>query len=147
MSSIMKKPRVLILCTGNSARSQMGEGLLRALAGDRLEVHSAGTAPSRVHPLAIRAMDERGIDIRHHRSKSVEEFAGQPFDYVITGCDSAAEVCPVFPGPARRIHWSLPDPAGAAGSEEERTDVFRRVRDLIETHLREWLGALPPGAK
>lgn len=142
----MKKPRVLILCTGNSARSQMGEGLLRALAGDRLEVHGAGTAPSRVHPLAIRAMDERGIDIRHHRSKSVGEFAGQPFDYVITVCDAAAEVCPVFPGPARRTHWSLPDPAAAAGSVEERAGVFHRVRDRLETHLRDWLGALPSGA-
>ncbi len=87
-------------------------------------------------------MDERGIDIRHHRSKSVGEFAGQPFDYVITVCDAAAEVCPVFPGPARRIHWSLPDPAGVTGSDEERTAAFRRVRERLEGHLREWLGTL-----
>lgn len=139
---MLEKPRVLILCTGNSARSQMGEGLLRALAGDRLEVYSAGTAPSRVHPLAIRVMGERGIDIRRHRSKSV----GQPFDYVITVCDAAAEVCPVFPGPAQRLHWSLPDPAAAGGGEEERVDAFRRVRARLEAHLREWLAALPPMA-
>ncbi len=125
----------------------MAEGLLRTLAQERLEVHSAGTAPSHVHPLAIRAMNERGIDIRRHRSKSVEEFAGQPFDYVITVCDAAAEVCPVFPGPARRIHWSLPDPAAAGGGEEERVDAFRRVRARLEAHLREWLAARSAGAE
>src|SRR6476620_12140391 len=97
--------RVLILCTGNTARSQMAEGLLRALAGDRMTVFSAGTRPSVVNPLAIEAMRVRGIDISGHRSKHLDEFRNQPFDVVITVCDSAAETCPVFPGRAQRIHW------------------------------------------
>ena len=133
------KQRVLVLCTGNSARSQMAEGLLREMAGGRMEVFSAGTRPSVVNPLAIRAMSERGIDISGHRSKHLNEFLGQPFDYVITVCDSAAEACPMFPGRAQRIHWSFPDPAAAQGSEEERLRTFRQVRDDIETRLREWL--------
>jgi arsenate reductase len=133
------KQRVLILCTGNSARSQMAEGLLRELAGDRMEVFSAGTQPSTVNPLAIRAMAERGIDIRRHRSKHLAEFIDQPFDVVITVCDAAAEACPIFPGPARRMHWSFPDPAAAQGSEAERLQVFRAVRDAIEDRLRTWL--------
>src|ERR1041384_3223246 len=106
---IPMQQHVLILCTGNSARSQMAEGLLRALAGERFEVFSAGSKPSVVNPLAIAAMDERGIDIRTHRSKHLNEFLAQPFDYVITVCDTAAESCPLFPGPAQRIHWSFPD--------------------------------------
>jgi hypothetical protein len=89
-------------------------------------------------------MQERGIDIRHHRSKSVSEFASESFDYVITVCDAAAEACPVFPGPAQRIHWSLPDPAAATGSEDERLAIFRRVRDALEANLREWMATLPP---
>jgi arsenate reductase len=124
------KQRVLILCTGNSARSQMAEGLLRALAGEQLDVSSAGTKPSTVNPLAIAAMDERGIDIRSHRSKHVQEFLAEPFDYVITVCDNAAESCPVFPGPAQRIHWSFPDPAAAEGSETERFGAFRQEASL-----------------
>jgi arsenate reductase len=131
--------RVLILCTGNSARSQIAEGLLRALAGDRFEVSSAGTKPSIVNPLAIAAMDERGLDIRSHRSKHLSEFLAQPFDFVITVCDSAAENCPVFPGPAQRIHWSFPDPAAVQGSEEMRLAAFREVRDAIEGRLRAWV--------
>ena len=138
------KLRVLVLCTGNAARSQMAEGLLRALSDGGLDVVSAGIQPTQVHPLAIRAMQERGIDIRHHRSKSVSEFASESFDYVITVCDTAAEACPVFPGPAQRIHWSLPDPAAATGSEDERLAIFRRVRDAVEAHLREWMATLPP---
>ncbi len=137
------KLHVLILCTGNSARSQMAEGLLRERAGDKMDVFSAGTHPSVVNPLAIQAMQERGIDISHHRSKSVNEFLNSPFDFVITVCDNAAERCPIFPGPAKRIHWSFPDPAAAQGSEEQRLQVFRNVRDSIETQLREWLGTLP----
>jgi len=133
------KQRVLILCTGNSARSQMAEGLLRELAGDRMDVWSAGSRPSTVNPLAIAAMRERGIDISSHRSKHLDQFRTQPFDTVITVCDNAAESCPVFPGPARRIHWSFPDPAAAEGSEAERLAVFREVRDGIEARLREWL--------
>ncbi len=132
------KKRVLILCTGNSARSQMAEGLLRHLAGKQLEVVSAGSAPSHVNPLAIQVMRERGIDISHHRSKHVSEFADQPFDVVITVCDQAAETCPVFPGRAQRIHWSFPDPARAEGSEQERLAAFRSVRDQLAARLGAW---------
>jgi arsenate reductase len=133
------KERVLILCTGNSARSQMAEGLLREMAGEHMEVYSAGSKPSVVNPLAIEAMRERGIDISDQRSKHLGEYLAQPFDYVITVCDSAAEACPAFPGPARRIHWSFPDPVAAQGSEAERMEVFRSVRDDIEARLRAWL--------
>jgi arsenate reductase (thioredoxin) len=133
----MNKPiRVLILCTGNSARSQMAEGLLRHLAGDRFEVASAGVSPTQVRSEAITAMREIGIDVSHHRSKSVDEFAGQQFDYVITVCDNANEHCPVFPGNTQRIHWSFDDPAKASGDEEARLAVFRRVRDEILHRLR-----------
>jgi arsenate reductase len=135
------KQRVLILCTANSARSQMAEGLLRQLAGDRFEVFSAGSQPSAVNPLAIAAMGERGIDIGRQRSKSVAEFLGQPFDYVITVCDNAAESCPVFPGPAERIHWSLPDPAATQGSDQERLAAFCRVRDDLDQRFRSWAAA------
>ena len=135
------KQRVLILCTGNSARSQMAEGLLRDLTGGRMEVYSAGTRPSSVNPLAVAAMRERGIDISSQRSKHLDEFRDQPFDVVITVCDNAAESCPVFPGSARRIHWSFPDPAAAEGDDEARLAVFRRVRDAIEARLREWVAA------
>ncbi len=132
------KKRVLILCTGNSARSQMAEGLLRHDGGERFEVESAGVEPSRVRPQAVEAMREIGVDISAHRSKSVEEFAGQEFDYVITVCDNAKEQCPVFPGKTRRIHWSFDDPAAAVGDEAERLAVFRRVRDEIRERLREF---------
>lgn len=138
----MAKQRVLILCTGNSARSQMAEGWLRRLAGDRYEVYSAGTHPSVINPLAIAAMGERAVDIGEaagHRSKSLDEFRDQPFDYVITVCDQAAEACPIFPGPARRIHWSFPDPAAVQGSEEQRLSAFRETRDAIEAQLRDWV--------
>ncbi len=131
----MGKKRVLILCTGNSARSQMAEGLLRRLAGDKFEVASAGVAPTRVRPEAIAVMQEIGIDITSHRSKSVEEFAGQEFDYVITVCDNAKESCPVFPGKSERIHWSFDDPAAVEGDEETRIAAFRRVRDEIADRL------------
>lgn len=134
--------RVLILCTGNSARSQMAEGLLRNLAGDRFEVFSAGTRPSVVNPLAIAAMAERGIDISHNHSKHMNEFLSQPFDTVITVCDDAAEACPVFPGRAERIHWSFTDPAAAEGDEAERLKVFQETRDAIEAQLRGWLGEI-----
>ncbi|HEU4321529.1 MAG TPA: arsenate reductase ArsC [Roseiflexaceae bacterium] len=140
------KTQVLILCTANSARSQMAEGLLRALAGDRFEVYSAGSRPSVVNPLAIAAMDERGIDIRSHRSKSLSEYLSQRFDYVITVCDNAAEGCPVFPGRAERIHWSFPDPAAAEGDEAARLASFRTVRDAIEAQLRTWVATEPAAA-
>src|SRR5689334_3554226 len=116
--------RVLILCTGNSARSQMAEGLLRHLAGDAVQVESAGTHPSHVRPEAIAAMAEIGIDISAQRSKSVDEFSGDSFDYIITVCDNARESCPVFPGSVQRIHWSIHDPAGVQGSEHVRLSAF-----------------------
>jgi arsenate reductase (thioredoxin) len=128
--------RVLILCTGNSARSQMAEGLLRRDGGASFEVESAGTKPSSVRPEAIAAMREIGIDISGHRSKSVDEFTGQTFDFVITVCDNARESCPFFPAITLRIHWSLDDPAAVQGSEEERLAAFRHVRDELRRHLQ-----------
>jgi len=128
--------RVLILCTGNSARSQMAEGLLRLEAGDRAEVFSAGTHPTTVRPEAVAALAELGIDIAGNRSKSVDEFAGQPFDFVITVCDSANEACPVFQAGVQRIHWSFEDPAAVEGSYEERLAAFRRIRDQIHERLK-----------
>lgn len=133
--------RVLILCTGNSARSQMAEGLLRHDAGDRFEAGSAGTKPSSVRPEAIAVMSEIGIDISGHRSKSVDEFAGESFDYVLTVCDSANESCPVYPGHGNRMHHSFEDPAALQGSEAERLAAFRKVRDQIRTYLREFATA------
>ncbi len=133
------KQRALILCTANSARSQMAEGLLRALADDRFEVFSAGTRATQVNPFAIQAMQLRGIDISGQRSKALTEYLAEPFDYVITVCDNAAENCPLFPGPAQRIHWGFPDPAAAEGSDADRLAAFVRVRDAIEAQLREWL--------
>ncbi len=128
--------RVLILCTGNSARSQMAEGLLRHDAGEHFEVESAGTKPGQVRPEAIAVMREIGIDISRHRSKSVDEFAGQQFDYVLTVCDSAKETCPIYAGHTNRFHHSFEDPAAFAGNEEERFALFRRVRDEIRDYLR-----------
>ena len=135
------KKRVLILCTGNSARSQMAEGLLRELGGERFEVESAGTRPSAVRPEAIEAMREVGVDIASHRSKSVDEFAGREFDYVITVCDNARESCPVFPGETVRVHQSFDDPAAVEGAWEERLAAFRRVRDEIRARLRAFISA------
>ena len=132
----MDRKRVLILCTGNSARSQMAEGLLRHDAGDRFEVESAGTKPSSVRPEAIAVMRELGIDISGHRSKSVDEFADQSYDYVLTVCDNAKESCPIFPGHANRLHHSFEDPASVEGSDENRLSAFRLVRDQIRDYLR-----------
>jgi arsenate reductase (thioredoxin) len=129
---------VLILCTGNSARSQMAEGLLRHDAGDRFDVVSAGTHPSQVRPEAIAVMREAGIDISGHRSKSVDEFADASFDVVLTVCDSAREVCPVYPGHATRVHHAFADPAAIRGTESERLAAFRRVRDEIRGYLTEF---------
>jgi arsenate reductase (thioredoxin) len=130
------KAKILILCTGNSARSQMAEGLLRHDAGNSYEVSSAGTHPSRVRPEAITVMKELGIDISSHRSKSIEEFAGQEFDFVITVCDNARESCPVFPSTTQRLHWSIEDPASVEGSEGERLAAFRQARDQLRERLR-----------
>jgi arsenate reductase (thioredoxin) len=137
MKPVAKK-RVLILCTGNSARSQMAEGLLRHDAGAKFDVESAGTKPSLVRPEAIAVMQEIGINIREHRSKHVDEFNGQAFDYVITVCDNASESCPVFFGSAQRLHHNFQDPAALPGSENERLDHFRRVRDQLREYLRQF---------
>lgn len=132
--------KALVLCTGNSARSQMAEALLRETAAGRFEVESAGLEPQGVNPLAIQAMAEIGIDISAQRSKSVEEFRGRTdFDYVITVCDHAAANCPVFPGGATRLHWSTMDPAATAGTDEERLTVFRRVRDELHARVSAFL--------
>ena len=133
------KTRVLFLCTGNSCRSQMAEGFLRHFAGDRFDVASAGTRPAVLNPGAVKAMREVGVDIAQHRSKSVEEFAGQRFDHVITVCDRARESCPIFPGATRLDHWPFDDPAEATGTSEERAAVFRRVRDEIAARIRRFL--------
>jgi arsenate reductase (thioredoxin) len=130
------KPKVLFLCTGNSARSQMAEGLLRHEAGAAFEVFSAGTKPTQVRPEAIAVMREVGIDISAHRSKSVDEFAGQDFDYVITVCDNAKQSCPIYPAKTKRIHWSIEDPAAVQGSGEEILAAFRRIRDELRLRLQ-----------
>ena len=129
------KIRVLFLCTHNSARSQMAEGLLRHLAGERYEAHSAGTEATHVRPLAARAMAEIGADISGQESKTLERYLKEPFDYVVTVCDSANESCPVFPGARERLHWSFPDPSKATGTEEERLGIFRAVRDEIRARI------------
>ena len=132
----MEKKRVLILCTGNSARSQMAEGLLRHDGGDRFDVESAGTKPGIVRPEANAAMRELGIDVSGQRSKHVDEFEGQRFDYVITVCDNAKESCPVFFGAVKRLHHSFDDPPPISqGTDEERMDIFRRVRDELRAYL------------
>jgi arsenate reductase (thioredoxin) len=128
--------RILVLCTGNSARSQMGEGLFRHEGQGDYQVESAGTTPSTVRPEAIAVMKEIGIDISGHRSKSVAEFEGQGFDYVVTVCDNARDNCPFFPAGTERIHWSLEDPAAVQGSEQERLAAFRRIRDQIHEKVK-----------
>jgi arsenate reductase len=137
--------RILFLCTGNSARSQMAEGLARALGGDRVQVWSAGIAPKGVHPLAVRAMAERGIDISEQFSKPVSAVPSDP-DVVITLCDSAADRCPAFPGHVKRLHWSLPDPAAVTGTDEEKLRAFRQSRAEIESRLAVLLAG-PRGTK
>jgi len=129
------RKRVLILCTGNSARSQMAEGLLRDVGGEAFEVASAGIDPSFVRPEAVEVMGEIGIDISHHRAKSLDEFRRQPFDYVITVCDNANQQCPMFPGEARRIHWSMKDPAAIEGNNKTRLEAFRVARDELRERL------------
>jgi arsenate reductase (thioredoxin) len=138
----MSTQRVLFLCTHNSARSQMAEGLLRHLGGERFEAYSAGTEATRVRPLAIRAMAELDIDISGQESKTLDRYLSEPFDQVITVCDQAAEACPVFPSAKKRLHWSFPDPSKATGTAEEQLAVYRRVRDDIARHITdELLGA------
>lgn len=140
----MIKLRVLFLCTGNSARSQMAEGFLRHLAGDRFDVASAGTQPTQVNPLAIAAMREVGIDISGHKSKSAGSLLGEHFRYLITVCDNARERCPIFPGVSQRLHWPLDDPAAAEGTESQRLAVFRRIRDEIGERVRAFVADPSP---
>ncbi|MGZ6213488.1 MAG: arsenate reductase ArsC [Candidatus Limnocylindria bacterium] len=132
----MEKQRVLFICTHNSARSQMAEGFLRALGGDRFEAFSAGMTPGEVRPEAIQVMAEVGIDISGQRSKSLDRYLGEPFTWVITVCDRARAVCPVFPGAEQAGHWQFDDPADAKGTLDERLAVFRRVRDEIRDRMR-----------
>jgi arsenate reductase len=136
--------KVLFLCTGNSVRSQMAEGLLRALASGQWEVQSAGIIQSYVHPLAIQAMAEIGIDISQQISKSMDQFINQRFDYIITLCDEAAQSCPTFLGQGKRLHWPFEDPAGAIGTIEKRIAVFRRIRDGIKAKIEEFLKSESP---
>ena len=136
----MKK--ILFLCTGNSCRSQMGEGFMRHMAGNKFEVFSAGVEPTEVNPYAIKVMAETGIDISSHKSKSVNEFLEQEFDYVITVCNHAKQVCPIFPGQYERIHWDIEDPADAKGSEQEKLAFFRKIRDEIKEKCLEFLNKL-----
>jgi arsenate reductase len=132
--------RVLFVCSANSARSQMAEAFLRTLAGDTFEADSAGSQPEPVHPLAIAVMSEYGIDISDQRSKGLHEYMGKTqFDHLITVCDRAEKACPVFPGKGAREYWPMDDPLRAKGSEEERLEKFREVRDLIEARVRRWL--------
>jgi arsenate reductase len=138
-----RKKRVMFLCTGNSARSQMAEGLMRHLRGNEFEVFSAGTEPKGIHPLAIEVMAEIGIDIYAQRSKHLDEYGEEEFNYIVTLCDHAAKTCPFFPGKGERIHHSLPDPAVEEGSREERLEMFRRVRD----ELRECILSFPDNRK
>lgn len=128
--------RTLFICTHNSARSQMAEGLLRHLAGERFEVFSAGTEATFVRPQAIEVMREIGVDISGQESKTLNQYLGQSFDCVITVCDNANEACPVFPGNGKRLHWSLPDPSAATGTQEEQLAVFRTVRDQITKRIQ-----------
>ena len=134
--------RVIFLCTGNSCRSQMAEGWLRHLGGEQLEAFSAGTHPAGKNPLALCAMGEVGVDITGQESENLDKYAEQPFDYVITVCDRAREVCPVFPGGDRQLHWSFDDPAEAQGTDEERMPEFRRVRDEIRERIERFLGEM-----
>lgn len=129
------KKRILFICTHNSARSQMAEGLLRHLGGDRFEVYSAGTEATHVRPLAIEAMAELDIDISGQQSKTLDRYLGEPFDKVITVCDTAAEACPVFLGAREQLHWSFPDPSQATGSLEDQRAVYRSVRDAIRARI------------
>lgn len=141
------KPDVLILCTGNSCRSHIAEGVLRAAAGDLLEVHSAGSKPSGyVHPMAIEVMREIGIDLSAHTSKNMRDFLDRRIDTVITVCGNADEACPVFPGQAHRFHWGFDDPARAQGTEEEILSTFRSVRDQIRRTFEAYAAGLRQGA-
>ena len=135
----MTKPKVLFLCTGNSARSQMAEGFVRTYAGDRFEVFSAGLEPSFINPLTIQVMEEKDVNMTGHYSKGLDQFLGKVhFAYLITVCSRADEKCPIFPGMGQRLHWPFEDPAAFQGSPEERLAKFREVRDEIEAKIKEF---------
>ncbi|MFH2050794.1 MAG: arsenate reductase ArsC [bacterium] len=136
----MSKMNILVLCTGNSCRSQMAEGFFREYGKEDVVVKSAGLDPSQVNPTAIKVMQEIGIDISGHKSTSLSEYLNDSFDYIITVCDNAAEKCPVFPGGGNRLHWPFEDPHYAEGTEEEKLDFFRKVRDQIGEKIKKWLG-------
>lgn len=136
--------RVLVVCTGNSARSVMAEVLLRTYGGDRFEVSSAGTEPKGINPLTVRVLEEAGLPTEGLRSKSVTEFLGQRFDYVITVCDQARQACPVFPGEGERLHWGYEDPAAVEGTEEERLDAFRRTLTAMSQRIRSFVSLAGP---
>ncbi|RMH03616.1 MAG: arsenate reductase ArsC [Nitrospirae bacterium] len=138
------KRTVLFLCTGNSARSQMAEGWLRQLGGDRFDVASAGTKPVGLNPLAVQVMQEVGIDIAHHRSKHIDELSDRAFDLVITVCDQVKETCPLFATAQTMLHWSFEDPAAVEGALEARLACFRRVRDEIGQTITQWLHTQEP---
>ena len=141
---MVSRPRVLFLCTGNAARSQMAEAFVRKLGGESFEAFSAGLEAHGIDPLAVTVMAERGIDISTQRSKPLSEYLGRlHFGYLITVCERAERECPIFPGMGTRLHWSLPDPAAANGTEKERLEVFRDVRDAVEAEVRAWLEATP----
>ena len=133
--------RILVLCTGNSARSQMAEGLFRHFGREKVTVFSAGTAPNGIHPVALQAMSELEIDISQQTSKYLDTLRQHEFDYIFTVCDHAADICPTFPGPSLRIHWSHPDPAAATGSEAQKLQAFREVRDALAKQIEPWLKA------
>ena len=134
-----KKTKVLFVCTHNASRSQMAEGFVRHLGGDAFEAYSAGTEPGELHPLAVEAMAEIGVDISGQGAKPVDDFVQQPFDYVITLCDDAKETCPFFPNASNRLHWSFPDPSVATGSHGERLAVFRTIRDGVRAQVEEFI--------
>jgi arsenate reductase (thioredoxin) len=139
----MEKPRVLFLCTGNSARSQMAEALLRKMANDRFEVHSAGLEPTVIHPMTIKVLEEIGLDTRGQYAKPLTEYLGKVhFSYLITVCSKAEERCPIFPGMGQRLHWPFEDPAEFKGSEEEKLEFFRMIRGQIQTKIQQWLSEL-----
>ena len=144
----MERTRVLFLCTGNSARSQMAEAFLRKYAGERFEVHSAGLEPKAINPLTIRVMEEARFDMSGHRSKGIGDYLGKVhFEYLITVCDDADKNCPtVWPGVNQRMHWHFEDPAKFEGSQEQKLAKFREVRDLMDTRVKTWLKSLPQGA-
>jgi len=139
--------RVLFLCTHNAARSQMAEALCGWLTDGQVEAHSAGTRPTRPHPMTIRVLGELGIDWSQAQAKSLDQYQGQTFDWVITLCDDAAEACPVFPGAVERAHWPFPDPSAVVGSEEQQLATFRFVRDALREQLSDWLDTVAPGLR